>query len=830
MPATPQTASVPGRFVARAHRLSWVAGLIALAIGVMVLVGWALDIAILKSPTGTLTMKANAALALALAGISLFGLHGVREPAEPWLRSLLRGAFIGAGGVVGVLGLLTLSEHVFGVDLGIDQMLAYEPAGALATASPGRFGVPASVCFSSFGVALVLAHLRRAIAAIQVIAVGVLLWALLAFMGYLYAAAELYTITRVTAIAAHTAVTLGVLAVGLLAAFADRGLVAAIGSDREGGRLARRAMLAAIVTPIVLGWFFVFMQRQGFYDIGFAVAMLVVAIVIIVSLVIGHGAVRLDREARQRMLAEARLGLNEARLRQLTTLIDLSHDPILVWDLDGGIVEWNTGCERLYGYTREEVIGRPSDLLFGAEGGRNAAMRELLERNLFWSGEVRHTTRGGRTVTVESRQQLMPTEGRRLVLESNRDVTERRRLEIELAELLRREQLARIAAEESARLKDEFLATVSHELRTPLNAILGWVTLLRTEEIDAQTGSTALETIERNARIQAELVNDILDVSRIVAGKLQLARAPLRLASVVEAAIDTVRPAATAKHLDVSVTVDEPDLIVAGDADRLQQIVWNLMSNAVKFTPAGGSIRIVQERAGSNVRLTVADSGCGITPEFLPFVFERFLQADGSRTRRHGGLGLGLAIARHLAELHGGTIVAASDGTDRGSTFTLELPLEAGLTLDAASDVASKPVDGTRVRGERGLEGVRVLVVDDEADARAMLRGILEHHGAVVTVADGAREAMRHVQAWRPQVLLCDIGMPEEDGYSLIGRVRGMGADGAGVPAIALTGYARAGERERAIDAGFHRFLAKPIEADTLVAMINDVLEPEATR
>jgi len=250
----------------------------------------------------------------------------------------------------------------------------------------------------------------------------------------------------------------------------------------------------------------------------------------------------------------------------------------------------------------------------------------------------------------------------------------------------------------------------------------------------------------------------------------------------------------------------------------------------VKFTPAGGSIRIVQERAGSNVRLTVADSGCGITPEFLPFVFERFLQADGSRTRRHGGLGLGLAIARHLAELHGGTIVAASDGTDRGSTFTLELPLEAGLTLDAASDVASKPVDGTRVRGERGLEGVRVLVVDDEADARAMLRGILEHHGAVVTVADGAREAMRHVQAWRPQVLLCDIGMPEEDGYSLIGRVRGMGADGAGVPAIALTGYARAGERERAIDAGFHRFLAKPIEADTLVAMINDVLEPEATR
>jgi PAS domain S-box-containing protein len=814
-----------GRFVGRAWRFSRYAGGMAVAIGASVLVGWALDIGVLKSAYGTITMKANAAVTIVLAGISLILLHAERASV------LKRRVAIACAAAVTTIALLTVSQHLTGWNLGIDEILVREGAGAVATASPGRMGPSASTCLALLGITLILAHRRRAITTAQSLCVAVLLWSLLAIIGYLYGAAPLYTVTQATAIALHTALTLFILAIGVLAALADTGFVAAISSDREGGLMARRAMLAAAVAPIALGWIAVWLESHGMLDEAFGAAMLVVAIVVIITVVISHGAVRLNRESGHRLLAEATIGEQEDRLRQLTTLIDLSYDPILVWEIDGGIVEWNAGCERLYGYSRDEVLGRGSALLLADEGAETEAMRlsmrERLERHRHWSGEVRHRTRDGRVVAVESRQQLMVTDGRRLVLETNRDITERAQFEQERDELLRREQRARLAAEESARLKDEFLATVSHELRTPLNAILGWVTLLRMEESDPPTVESALETIERNARIQAELVNDILDVSRIVAGKLQIDRRTLELGAVMESAIATIAPAAEAKQQRLDIALGEPGLTLAGDADRLQQVVWNLLANAVKFTPVGGSIRIAIERSAAHARIVVADSGSGIPPEFLPFVFERFLQADGSRTRRHGGLGLGLSIARYLVELHGGTIAAASDGVDKGATFTIELPLGDGaLEQRPAVDVATlAPAERDGERRD-GLQGVSILVVDDEEDARDVLRGILEHHGATVSVAAGAGEAMIALESSRPRLLICDIGMPDEDGYSLIRRVRKLGAEhGGSVPAIALTGYARSEERARALDAGFHHFLAKPVDAGALVDVIAGVLD-----
>jgi len=392
-------------------------------------------------------------------------------------------------------------------------------------------------------------------------------------------------------------------------------------------------------------------------------------------------------------------------------------------------------------------------------------------------------------------------------------------------EILRREQAAREEAEAANRAKDEFLATVSHELRTPLNAILGWAHMLRANKLDPTTRSRALETIERNAKSQAQLVEDILDVSRIVTGKLRLDVGPVELAGVVESAIDAVRPAASAKEIRIELILDPRAGPVSGDPNRLQQVVWNLAANAVKFTSKGGVVQVRLERVGSHVEIVVSDTGQGISPEFLPFVFERFRQADATSTRRHGGLGLGLAIARHLTEMHGGTIQAESSGVGMGATFIVRLPLIAARIDRPDQERVHSAASGPLAIEPLRLEGVSVLVVDDERDTREMLKIMIGQLGAQVRACASSKDALNLLGEWRPDVIVSDIEMPDEDGYELIRKVRRSETDRgvSRVPAVALTAYGRVEDRLRALAAGYQTHIAKPAEPAELAMVISSL-------
>jgi PAS domain S-box-containing protein len=399
---------------------------------------------------------------------------------------------------------------------------------------------------------------------------------------------------------------------------------------------------------------------------------------------------------------------------------------------------------------------------------------------------------------------------------------ERRWTEDERQLLLASEQRARAAAEEANELKDQFLATVSHELRTPLNAMLGWTRMLRSGSVPVEKRAHGLATIERNALAQAQLIEDLLDVSRILSGKLRLDVAPVDLAAVVLAALDVVRPAAEAKALRLQPTLDPRAGPIVGDAARLQQVVWNLLSNAVKFTSKGGRIQVRLERVDSSIELVVTDTGQGIDEAFLPHVFDRFRQADGTTTRAHGGLGLGLSIVRQLVELHGGTIRALSQGVGLGATFVVRLPLAALQTTEIARRL-SHPTLGALPEMEcpPGVEGLRVLAVDDEPDARDLLVAVLESCGAVVTTAGSVPEALAAFAKHRPDMVLSDVGMPDADGYALISALRALPDEAGGrTPVVALTAYARPEDRKRALRAGFNMHIAKPIDPAELLDVV----------
>ena len=391
------------------------------------------------------------------------------------------------------------------------------------------------------------------------------------------------------------------------------------------------------------------------------------------------------------------------------------------------------------------------------------------------------------------------------------------RAEEERRLLLEREQRARQEAQAANRAKDEFLATLSHELRTPLNAILGWSRLLAGGNLDSETSRKAIEIIDRNTRLQAQLIEDLLDISRIITGKLRLELRVVPVGDIVEGALESVRPLAEAKQVHIQTDPEWFDEAILCDSARMQQVVWNLLTNAIKFTPDGGEVRVAASREDSEVVISVADSGVGIAADFLPYVFDRFRQQDGASTRAHGGLGLGLSIVRHLTELHGGTVLAESAGEGRGATFHVRVPLaplRAGqlelLETDAGNALGELP----------SLAGLRVLIVDNEADARALMRAVLEGCGASVSEADSAAEALRCVQTDRPDVLLSDIAMPTEDGYSLIRKVRSLDGPARMLPAAAFTAYATATDRARALLAGFQAHIPKPVEPSELAAVV----------
>jgi PAS domain S-box-containing protein len=513
----------------------------------------------------------------------------------------------------------------------------------------------------------------------------------------------------------------------------------------------------------------------------------------------------------------------EALARQ-ARLIELSFEPILVWDIQHGIVEWNAGAAQLYGFTKEEAIGYTShELLQTAHPFPFDELIKILKNQGEWVGELHHKTKDGNEVTVESRHQLIEIDGRQVILETNHDITERLQVKAQLEQAYLEQTAARAEAEDANRAKDEFLAVVSHELRAPLNSMLGWAKILKGGKYTPATLDHAIEVIERSARSQQKMIEDLLDSARILSGKLRLEIQPVKMTSVVEATLETVRPAAEAKGLNLEfLSLSDTD-IITGDAERLQQVAWNLISNAVKFTPQGGRISVRLERVDPYLQLTVSDTGRGISREFMPYIFNRFHQADSSITRRHSGLGLGLSLVRHLVELHGGTVKAESPGEEQGATFIITLPFRAVLT-PVEETVSSRTPRNIRSILPSALDGLHILVVDDELDARELVKIMLEQNGAQVTVAASVAEALsllRSEEGFRPDAIVSDIGMPEENGYTLIRQVRTLpAAQGGQLPAIALTAFGRASDRIAALSAGFQMHVPKPVEAAELVMVI----------
>ena len=427
-----------------------------------------------------------------------------------------------------------------------------------------------------------------------------------------------------------------------------------------------------------------------------------------------------------------------------------------------------------------------------------------------------HAALSGTNQELESRVNARTRELQSINERLEAEIAERKRAQAEREQTLAREKVLRVEAEGLSRLKDEFLATMSHELRTPLNAIFGWVTLLRTRHLDQPTQGRALETIERNARAQKRLIEDLLDASRIVTGKVSLELVSVDPRRVVEAALDAMLPAAQTKGLSLVPRLETDTGYVHGDFARLQQVVCNLISNAIKFTPSGGRVEVALTRRDGAALISVQDSGQGIKAEFLPHVFDRFRQEDGSISRRHGGLGLGLAIVRHLVELHAGTVEAHSQGEGAGARFVVHLPIRATLTQPLVADLSA-----ARAAVTATLAGVRILVVDDEAGARELMSRMLQDFGAEVALADSGHSALSLLFEQRPDVLLADLGMPGMDGFALIEQVRALDPEFGGLtPAVAVTGYSSPQDRLRALQAGYQNHIAKPVEAEELAIVV----------
>ena len=547
------------------------------------------------------------------------------------------------------------------------------------------------------------------------------------------------------------------------------------------------------------------------------------------------GYSKVTRDLTQRRHHEESLRLSEERFRLLVE--GVPDYALFMLDANGKVATWNVGAERIKGYSADEIVGQhfsvfyppeartsgwpDHELQVAAETGHfvDTGWRVRKDGTMFWAN-----------VTITA----MRNDAGRLLgfAKLTRDLTESKRIEaIELAGaerelILDAERSARMAAQRATRVKDEFLTTLSHELRTPLSAILGWTQILmRAETIGAVDLRRAVEVIDRNARAQVQLIDDLLDLSRIMTGKIRLDLQQVSLPDIVQAAIDSAQPIAQAKEIRLTSLLDPSRMLVSADGSRLQQVVWNLLTNAIKFTPKGGRVQVLVQRVNSHVELSVADTGVGIPPAFLPLVFDRFSQHDSSTTRSHGGLGLGLAICKQLVELHGGSIRAASIGEGKGSTFFVQLPLAlVQIEDEKLREHPTVEINESEILTLPKLDGVHVFVIDDEPDARELLRRVLQDQGAVVTSFAGAEEALMALTQSRPAVIVSDIGMPGMDGYQMIRALRASETRDSRVPALALTAFARAEDRKRALVAGFQAHLAKPFDVAELVLLVADLV------
>jgi len=562
-----------------------------------------------------------------------------------------------------------------------------------------------------------------------------------------------------------------------------------------------------------------------------ATAVNIAGLVVAFVLVLGATALTIralrhrDQEHALRQTSEAVATASRESEARLRTTLESIGDGVIATDDEGRVTLMNPVAQALTGWTDAGARGRPIEEVFTIVHETTRQPMENPVTKVRREGTIvglANSTillaRDGREIPVADSAAPIRVAGSRLqgVVVVFRDVTSQYELERQRTGILEIEQAARQEAEAANRAKDEFVATLSHELRTPLSSIFGWTRMLRSGSLDGDTARRAVEVIERSARTQMQLIDDLLDTSRMVAGKLRLDLRAVDLRAVVETAVDTIRPTAQAKGVLIEAHLGDRPVVISGDPDRLQQVLWNLLSNAIRFTPATGRIDVWLDEHPGQEQIRVVDTGAGIKPQFLPHVFERFRQGDASSSRTHSGLGIGLALVRHLVELHGGTVVAESEGEGRGATFSVRLPKrspEAGVSpipLEAVPDVADP---------SRHLAGLHVLVVDDEEDARELARLSFEHAGARVSLAASAREALATLDRGPVDVLVSDIGMPGTNGYVFLESVRARGAD-AQIPAIALTAYARLEDRERALKAGFQLHVPKPIDPQRLVRAV----------
>jgi len=545
------------------------------------------------------------------------------------------------------------------------------------------------------------------------------------------------------------------------------------------------------------------------------------------------GYSKVTRDLTQRRGHEEALRQSEERFRLLVEGVD--EYAIFMLDVNGKVATWNVGAQRIKGYTADEIVGRHFSVFYPQEardsGWPEHELQQASEKGSFtdigWRVRKDGTTLWA-SVTITA---LRDATGRLVgYAKLTRDLTETRRVEaIELAgeqreHLLDAERSARMAAQRATRVKDEFLATLSHELRTPLSAILGWTQILLKGHVTGPSDQQrAIEVIDRNARAQVRLIDDLLDLSRIMTGKIRLDLQQISMPEVVQKAIDSALPLAQAKDIRVRALLDPSPTMVSADVGRLQQVVWNLLTNAIKFTPEGGQVQVLLQRVNSHIELSVADTGIGIPANFLPLVFDRFSQRDSSSTRTHGGLGLGLAICKQLVELHGGSIRVVSPGDGKGSTFFVELPVSL-IRGEDGRDHPSVEADAGELIALPKLEGVHAFAIDDEPDGRELLKRVLEDQGAVVTSFASAGDALIALKTSRPSVIVSDVGMPGMDGYQMIRSLRATESRDSRVPALALTAFARAEDRKRSLVAGFQAHLAKPFDVTELVLLVADLV------
>ncbi|HEX7331140.1 MAG TPA: ATP-binding protein [Pyrinomonadaceae bacterium] len=832
--------------------------MLAFSIGALAFLGWVFDNPYLKRIHPSLvTLKANTAVCLMLVGSAVYLL---RDPATSPLKRHISQVF---AVIVSLVGLITLSEHLFGWNSGLDQLLFHESRAEAGRSFPGRMGVASSLNFSLLGPALLLmdARSQRWFRVSNISVLLVMAITLLVFLYYFYGVQQVEPIGLYFTIALHTVVAFFGLTAAILLARPERGVISAFLGNSLGAMVARR-MWPALLIVIVLGWLRTIVFNTGWYSPGFITAIFVSANLFLFTGLMWWTAVSLNRTDRERRLVDLALRHSEARLTVLVRVselirtiqdpyklsyavaetvgshlnvrrclfneTDVEHDVEIVHNdyCDG--VESVAGEHRISEYStvtsREMELGNTvincdskTDPRTAADyhrayeaNGERAYVAVPLMREGRWVASLWASDNQPRQWTREE-VSLLQT-----VAERTWTAIEKLRAETEREQLLRSEQEARDTAEKANKLKDEFLATLSHELRNPLNVILGYSELLlRMPDIQQSPRLVQMgDALRRNAQSQSQLINDLLDLSRLQRGKISLNQEAVSLAAIIDNAVETVRSDAATKRVDIHLHSSDQLLLVDGDRLRLQQIAWNLLNNAVKFTPAGGRIEISLGSEGDNAVLVVSDTGQGIDASFLPHVFEMFRQADGSNRRRHGGLGIGLALVRQLVQLHGGTISAESDGPGNGARFTVRLPL---LRETASPVLASSGTLELDV-----LSQTSFLILDDSEDTIRMLQELLKTGGANVMTASNGAEALRLATENEFDVILSDISMPDMDGFEFLQRLRKI--DGRqDVPVIAITGFGRSDDIARVRAAGFYSHLIKPLNLQALTEVLQQL-------